>query len=255
MRRLPLLIVPLAALVTVLPGCIAWEVRDEMRLANANLAGANWRLDEAGVRLNLANKNLDDANRRLDTATERINQTQASIDEVHRVLLATNQRLLEVETELTKTGPMMGTTNQRLEDLMILRQVQASLQQIEATLGPLSRSMSSMGGLVSMLGLGGEPEPVPAPTGAEAGDGGQAGAPAAPAMGTAAVRTPNLLIGTWVKTFPIGAHDAGEPRRQALVILSSGKYLLAEYGRTLVSGDWVQSGKSLTLTPTPPPPP
>lgn len=269
------------SLLFILPGCIAWEVRDEMRQANANLAGANWRLDEAGVRLNLANKNLDDANRRLDTATERINQTQASIDGVHRVLLATNQRLLEAEAELTKTGPMMDTTNQRLEDLMILRKVQASLQQIEATLGPLSKSMSSMGGLVSMLGLGGEVEPAPplppvatapdagagAGAGGGAGDGAGAAAPAATDVASAppALRTLSLLTGTWIMAFPIpeanavqrqgGQRGPGGQGRQALVILSTGQYLLAVSGQPLATGAWVQQGKMLTLTPTTTPAP
>ncbi|MFT3683726.1 MAG: hypothetical protein QM783_02170 [Phycisphaerales bacterium] len=261
-------------IITLLPagGCIAWEIRDEMSRANSNLTNANWRLDDASLRMDRANRNIDDANTRmdavtarLDLATERMAQTHENILTLRQVLLETNQRLTDVQAQIAKTEPMVDATNHRLEDLMVLRQVQQTLVSINTTLGPLSKSMSSVGGVVSLLGLGGESEPQPLATGAEEAAAVDPAAPAttpapatpkdpaspvkaAPAASQA--RGPNLLVGAWVLAYPVPEGTATHPSRQALVILATGKYLLAESGRPLVTGDWALKDKTLTLTPS-----
>lgn len=274
MRRALLTVVAAPALF-LLPGCIAWEIRDEMRLANSNLACANAGIDQATRRIEQASTDIDGANgrmdavsARLDLATERMSQTHENILTLRAVLLETNQRLTAVEGQLIKTQPMVGVANSRLEDLMVLREVHKTLLDINTTLGPLSKSMSSVGGVVSLLGLGGEPEPAPstpAPLGADAvAAGDPAAAPAGP-KDVAATANPaapaaagpgrgsNLLVGTWVLAYPVPDSATRQAPDQALVILAGGKYLLAVHGQPLVTGDWAQKDKTLTLTPTPPP--
>lgn len=252
------------SLFCLLPGCIAWEIRDEMRTANSSLAGANWRLDEAGARMTAANQRLDVANERLQRVDERVILTQSILQSVKAELEKSNERLLAVEAELEKTEPLISTANARLEEMMVLQNVQKSLISINATLGPLGQSMSTMGSVVSMLGLGGEPEPAPAaapsPAGAGMGAEGQpvaATAPDAPVpSGSAApARAPNLLAGTWLLTFPVPPDGPAKAQaQQALVILSTGQFMLANGGMPLATGSWTQQGKTLTLTPTSPAP-
>lgn len=215
------------AATAVLPGCIAWEIRDGIREANGHMANVDCR--------------IDDANSRLDLAHAHIDQTNALLIEVRTELAQTNTRLGEMEGQLLRANPMIDVTNKRLDDLMVLREVQATLTKINTQLKPLGDSLSALGSTVSFLGFGGdggEGAETAGGEGADATDGAavaasdgeaaatgvatntepaagaspsSAGATTASATGGAGAgttttassrRSPNFLLGTWLLAYP-----------------------------------------------------
>lgn len=217
-------VVMLIAATASLPGCIAWEIRDGIREANGHMANVDCRIDDANARLDLAHAHID--------------QTNALLMEVRTELTQTNTRLGEMEGQLLRANPMIDVTNKRLDDLMVLREVQATLTKINTQLKPLGDSLSALGSTVSFLGFGGdsgetaggegagvtdgeavatgvavntEPTAGAAPTHAAAAESATGGAGAGTTTTASSRRSPNFLLGTWLLAYPTkdGAIGAG----------------------------------------------
>jgi hypothetical protein len=245
-----------------LPGCIAWEIKDEVHAANERMGEIDGVLIRTSHDLETANEGIakTDAlleevrasiattNEQLADVQRRVDQTNTRLDSVLASLGRTDEHLVAVNAVLGETSPKLQTTNDGMERLRILGEVQTSLQHINTALGPLQKAMGSLGSTMSFLGLGGEEGPAPAQASdgaAPAPDAGDAGA-APPAT---EVRAASNIGGTWILVHPVaGAPSADAPAR-VLVLLGNGRYLEGDSGKVRASGTWKRAEGSLTLTP------
>lgn len=83
----------LAATLLMLPGCVAFEIRDELRKTNENLAAANTQLmvantelDAANAKLLEANARLVDANRDLTTVNGHLGSLRNTLDNIDSMI-------------------------------------------------------------------------------------------------------------------------------------------------------------------------
>ncbi|MBX3387016.1 MAG: hypothetical protein KF768_10635 [Phycisphaeraceae bacterium] len=223
--------------VVTLPGCIAWEIRDEIRATNQHLKEMDPVL--------LNTRGL------LATVNEDIRRTNEQLDAVRADLAGTREQLAAVESSLETANPKLFEVNSGLDRMQVLSEVHASLQRVEAHLGPLSRTMGSLGGTLSWLGMGGEDTGTDllasgsqaAPSGAGAATDSQAAEEGA--VGASRPQR-DLLIGTWLLEFPPPSPPQVSPA--AFVIKPDGTFLRAEPGKPLVTGTWSRVDRTLTLT-------
>jgi len=224
-----ILLLALSAL--TLPGCIAWEIRDEIRTTNQHLKEMDpVLLNTRGL---LATVNAD------------IRRTNEQLDAVRSELAETRTQLTAVESSLETANPKLFEVNSGLDRMQVLNEVHASLQRVESHLGPLSRTMGSLGGTLSWLGMGGADTGTDLlATDADASP--TAGAAPTADASPAARPQRDLLIGTWLLEFPPPAPPQVSPA--AFVIKPDGTFLRAEPGKPLVSGTWSRAERKLTLT-------
>lgn len=237
---------PLVPCALLLPGCVAFEIRDEVRTANRQLCDANTTLVHVVHGMESVNQDIDQTNAQLARVQVLLEQTGDRLDGVHALLKKTDDDLVAVDATLSRTQPKMDSLDGQLERMRVIYDVQAQLQEVNSALGPLGKSLGSLGGAMSFLGMGSsgdvlddEPTPgAPAPTpGTGAG---------APVDGAASMRR-ELLAGTWIQVYP----PPKPPRTsgRVLVLMGDGGYLLAEEGAPVVSGRWKRDGRTATLTP------
>lgn len=217
-----------------LSGCVAWEIRDEMRTVNQHLKEIDPVL--------LNTRGL------LATVNEDVRQTNARLDAVHAELVQTRELLVAVEGSLKTANPKLLDVNSGLDRMQVLNDVHASLQRVEGHLGPLSRTMGSLGGTLSWLGMGG------ADTGTDLLASGPDAAEGRPPTGaaTTAEASPaarpqrDLLIGTWLLEFPPPTTPNVPPT--AFVVKGDGTFIRAEAGKPASTGTWTRQDRTLTLT-------
>ncbi len=258
-----------------LPGCVVWEIRDEMRRSNDQLTTVYFGIDETKQAIDHTNKRLDQTNDRLNEVNEgltRLDRTNVLIDDVQRGL------------------GRIDTTNTSLDSLQaqlaLLRSMNVSMSHLDSHLASLRKTIGKLDSAIPFLDLGGdtpieEPvaaappppptEPAPetttttAPTAAStptdpAADPAATTTPANPTDPQAAGTTPaaaqparrDPLSGSWIRKFP--------DELTALVLAADGTFVEQTRGTPIVRGTWTRSGSELTLTheiipPTPTPPP
>lgn len=224
-----------------LPGCVVWEIRDEMR-------GVNARLDQVEATLATVNAGLGTVNNELTDIEVQLGDVRATIDN-------TNEYLDSVYGGLGDTNISLGDMQERL---LLLRSVQASLTNIDAHLASLRKTINRIDGAIPFLSLGGD-EVVETPAGS-------APAASAPSRESQAIvaagetQTPSgesssasrpapartdPLIGVWISAQPSDG--------TTLVIQPGDSYLLTrpidDDNDDRESGSWTRSGNSLVLTP------
>lgn len=208
--RMPLLLI---TALTFLPGCVVWDIRDEMRRTNAQVGAVQ--------------ESLAATNQRLDGVDTR--------------LTGTNERLQGTNTSLTTVE----------EQLLLLREINSSMGKLDVHLASLRKTIGAINNMMPFLDLGDAPaeEAVAAEPGAEAA---QAAAPAEgtaqPAQPTESAPAPKreVLLGLWVSAYP-------DSSRALIIMPdgkylhskpdSKGKSTQTE------RGTWKKGEKSLTLQP------
>lgn len=237
MNKLLLAAVPA---VLLMQGCVVWDIRNEMRNANARLGDVKTTLDGVNGSLDKANTALSEANSRLDGVEKglvRLDRTNSLIDGVGKGLTR------------------IDTTNTALDglekQLALLASIEQSLGRLDAHLASVRKTIGSIDSMIPFLDLGGGEEVVaapattPAPTSTPA-PGAQAsatpaerpaGEPAAPEAEPAGRR--DLIVGAWVCRYPESS--------RALVLLADGRYL-SSAADVVVEGTWTREGTKLTLT-------
>lgn len=246
-------ILPLALPLALLPGCIAWEIRDEMRTVNQRLADVQPVLVETRENLVRVNQDINTTNTQLAQVQTLLAQTNTQLTDVYARLGRVDEHLVAVGGVLGETNPKLVSVDTQLERMRILNEINPSLAQVNAALAPLSKSMGALGGAMSFLGLSDsgadlldEPDPEPAPaTAPEA----EEGAPAEASEVAAATgpRRSDPFAGTWVMVYP--PPKPPQTIGRIVVVSSDGSYLEAQEGMPLTTGRWARKDRTLTMTP------
>jgi hypothetical protein len=217
-----------------LQGCVVWEIRDELRSANAQLGEVHESLKE---------------------------------------LEKTNQLIAEVEVGLGKidtTNASLGDVDKRL---MLLQQIEMSLGRLDVHLASLRKTIGKIDHAIPFLGLGGDEamppelaqgvgkvgveigaEPVKegVKEGAKEGEAAKGGAKEGakePAVAKEPVKARDPMMGTWVQRFP--------EQPMALVLLTDGRYIRVVQGGKPATqrGTWAREGAGeYVFTPEAAPP-
>jgi hypothetical protein len=204
----------------VLPGCVAWEIRDEMRAANARLVEVQGTIVQTNERLD-----------RVEAGLTRLDQTNTLIGTVEQGL-----------GRIDSTNSSLSTLEQQLA---LLNSINTSLSRLDTHLAALRRTIGRIDSAIPFLDLGGgAPVETPPPL-AQAGGAGEGAEPAAPgqAEGVAARRDP--LLGVWV--------PVPEDGNDVYVLEADGSFVHAVRGQ----GTWRREGTRVefavaeTTTPQP----
>jgi pyruvate/2-oxoglutarate dehydrogenase complex dihydrolipoamide acyltransferase (E2) component len=190
------LAVALAAL-ACLQGCVAWEIRDEIRTANKQLTGVQSTLGEVESTLGSVQGTLGQTNERLDrveTSLTKLDQTNSLIDSVQ-------SGMARIDT----TNTSLGSLQTRLE---LLQSINTSLNHLDAHLASLRKTIGKLDGAIPFLDLGGDapaesPAPEPVAAAAPADAPAPTADPAQPADAASPAATPagqprNALAGVWI---------------------------------------------------------
>ncbi len=226
MNRTATAFLALLTALLALPGCVVWEIRDEMR-------GVNSRLDVVDTSLNEVNDELTDIEVQMGDVRASIDRTNTYLETVYGGLDDTNTSLADMQ-----------------ERLVLLRSVQTSLTQIDAHLASLRKTINRIDGAIPFLSLGGdeviESPATPDPGAAGAQEDGEAGEGETNASPQPARPRISPLVGVWMSVQPSDG--------STLVLQPGNEYMLSrtdELGATVRErGKWVRAGSMVTLTPT-----
>lgn len=243
MTRLTTLIIA-AAILPSLSGCIAWEIRDDIRTTNQHLC-------EVKPSLVHTLHAVEQTRHEIERTQQQLAAVQSQLAEVRATILSADQQIAGVGQTLGTTNPKLTNLDGGLERMRILNQVQESLDQTNAALGPLSKAMGSLGGAMSFLGMGGggSGDVLAAEEAADGGDGDEAGGESGQDRGRL-----NPLLGAWLLVYPPPAvappqaENATAAADRITVILADGRLLVAEQGHPPRTGRWNRQGRSLTLS-------
>ncbi|MFA6044809.1 MAG: hypothetical protein WC718_07485 [Phycisphaerales bacterium] len=240
MTRLAPIIVALvvAAILSTLPGCVVWDIRDDLRKSNEQLTDVKQALDKA-------NSALDRANADLDTANERLDKVEAGL------------------TRLDKTNAAIDTTNQSLESLdkqlALLGSINTSLGHLDQHLAAVRKTIGSIDSMIPFMDLGGGPDetgvaaaaPAPAPPG----EGGPAAdRPSGEQVAIEAAtqgRRRDAIEGVWVQRAPPDPNSAA----RLIVFLPDGRYWTwpgSISSAVTEQGTWSREGETIRLMPQQP---
>lgn len=207
-------------LLPFLPGCIAWEIRDQLKTVNAQLAEVNGSVTVTHSEIQQVKNRLNTMNADLGTTNDK--------------LLEANTKLVDVQSGLTRvdtTNSSLGTLDQQLTSM------QASLTKIDGHLASLRGTIGKLDSAIPFLDLGGD---APVETAAATSD-------APPAESTALqpadvpTRQPrDQLLGSWIAATP--------GKVFTFVLLGDGRYFL-DQGTALQRGTWKRESQKITLTP------
>lgn len=237
------LVVVLAAVAGAMPGCVFWEIRDDLRTTNGKLVQVQSDLDRANKGLDSANTAIATANTNLDkveTGLKRLDQTNTLIDGVGQGLGRIDRTNLSL-TDLEK-------------QLALLESIEKSLGRLDAHLAAVRQTISSINKMVPFLDLGGGYEEPPVDGGTTAAAESKAESASAEltdksaAAGESTPAKRDSLVGIWVRKYP--------NVQVALVVMSDGRYVRSDLpstpgtlGATVQSGRWKRSGSVVTFTP------
>lgn len=227
------------ATLSLLPGCIVQEIRDELKGVNSNLATVQESLDK-----------LDETNERILKTNESLSRTNTLIDGVEKGL-----------GRIDNTNTSLGSVDQRLS---LLASIDKSLNRLDSHLASLRGTISKLDSAIPFLDLGGGEVPAEAPAataGAEpgaapevvavapaqpapSGEPPAAADPAQPAEQPLTKRTPDPLQGTWIVRYPA---DGG-----AFVLMPDGSYIRADPHDTApeTRGTWKRDGTKIEFVQT-----
>lgn len=229
--------------VSMLPGCIAWEIRDEMRVTNQHLCEVKPMLVQTLLNIEDTNDKIDQTNARLVEVHGTLSETYAQLVVVHASLGKTHEHLTAMDTALGRTNPKLLDLDAGLERLRVLDQVNTSIRDVHGALRPLSSAMGSLGGAISFLGFGDSAMDAPPEQGVQAaGEGPDVNEHATPAAGA---RRPDPLLGTWVMVYPPPEGDRSLAK--IMVLSADGKFVAAVGGGSPKEGAWSRDGKFVTF--------
>jgi hypothetical protein len=235
-----------------LPGCVVWEIRDEMRGANAHLTEVKQTLDTVNSSLAAANQALADANARLDevdVGLARIDKTNIELERL-AMLSSIDESLGRLDTHLASVRKTIGAIDTMIPffdlgaDEPITEPPAAegvAVAEVEVVVEATEGGEGRAGGGAVVAAEAGQPGVE-----GEAGNGagGAAGAEQRPAQR----RDP--LPGVWVQRYP----DVSV----AMVLLSDGRYLRSTSSAAsgpVQEGQWAREGNDIVFTPFVPPAP
>ncbi len=226
------------AIVSTLPGCVVWEIRDDLRKSNEQLTDVKQALDKA-------NGALDKANADLETANQRLDKVEVGL------------------TRLDKTNAAIDTTNRSLDTLQrqlaALESIDKSLGHLDQHLAAVRKTIGSIDSMIPFMDLGGGPDDTGVATAAPAppppGDGGPAadkplGEQVAIDAATQGPRR-DAIEGVWIER---AYSKAPGEAHWYLVLLSDGTF----YERNEpadeqdIRGKWTRNGGQLRLVPEAP---
>lgn len=236
-----------AAAILIMPGCVVWEVRDELRGVNGQLNEVNVRLDRVDTALGTTNAGVANANERLvsvDAGLERVDETNAQLNTlqdqlrllgaIEQSLHRLDQHLWAVRKTVSSIDSMIPGVDLGLSDDPTPEAMVALEQRGDAPAAPEPPPGSAPG----------EPGTPPAEQGQDASPP-PPGAPTEPAPAASARRDP--LIGPWVRRYP------AQPG--AVVFLDGGGFTADGAGfETLREARWRRDRGALVITPSSPPP-
>ena len=214
----------------LLPGCIVWDIRDQLKQANAQLAEVNGSVTVTHSEIQQVKNRLNTMNADLGTTNDK--------------LLEANTKLVDVQSGLTRvdtTNSSLGTLDQQLTSM------QTSLTKIDGHLASLRGTIGKLDSAIPFFDLGGD-APVehtstpPADTAVPA----DANAPAATPTDTQPRQPRDQLVGSWIAATP--------GKVFTFVLLADGRYFL-DQGTNLQRGTWKRDAQRITLTPDAPPAP
>lgn len=248
----PLILLVLAA--PFLTGCVAWEIRDEMRIATYQLEDVKCSLEKVQAQLREVKSTVDTANAGLDRADERLTQSNKTLANVDADL-----------DRLDRTNESLVATNETLVTM------KGSIARVDEHLGSLRRTISRLDNAIPFFDFGDEspvesapaqasaaapeaPAAADAPIAPQPAEGAaptQASAPAGastPSAPTTTEQTParrDPLIGTWISQFP-------KEQDVAIILLadSKGFYVMggpSGGGGAKIPAAWKRDGQTLTL--------
>lgn len=224
----------------LLPGCVVWDIRDNLVKSNQQIGEVKAAIDKANVALDQANQDLANANQRLDNVEQgltKLDRTNALID--------------KVDNGLGK----IDTTNDALakldKQLALLASIDTSLGHLDQHLAAVRKTIGSINSMIPFMDLGGGPEEPAAATAAVA----PGAERAAPASGDApkdqqASPKREWLEGAWIMRVPNNPAGQGG----ALVFSSDGTYA-SRTGLPPVGnerGTWTRDNTTLHLKPQQP---
>ncbi|MCC6321551.1 MAG: hypothetical protein IT438_08985 [Phycisphaerales bacterium] len=256
-------IVTVLALSPLLSGCIAWEIRDEIRATNQNLCEVKPALVHTLHSVEETNQKIAVTQAQLAEIQAALVVTQSKLDAVHASLTRTDEHLTTVGGTLGQTNPKLVDLDGGLERMKVLNDVHATLKDVQAALGPLSGAMGSLGGAMSFLGLSSdsstdllEAEEESAAADAAPVEASAADSTAKPAAGSAAdaseagaSKRPDPLLGTWVQVYPPPSAQApGTTSVRITVVTADGRVVSAHDGQKPRSGKWTRQGRTLTFS-------
>lgn len=258
--------VVLLLLVPCLGGCVAWEIRDDIRDANALLADVQCTIGDVG-------KQIDGVQRTIDDVGAQLADVQRTLDTANTSLSASTTTLASVDTDLdrlesTNTSLVAANTTlaQTEKQLATLTSIDHSMTKLDQHLGSLRKTISRIDNVIPFFSLGDDapiesdaaeptaptepaaevpPAAAPAEGAAIAEPAGKDADPTSQAPAAAVRRDP--LVGTWICEFP-------KSPSQALILLPDSSALLVthyESGGTKIPGTWSRKGNTLTFTHTP----
>jgi uncharacterized protein YoxC len=222
MKRLILLVVPV---LTILPGCVVWEIRDELRTANAKLG------------------EVDDSLTKIDRTNDSIVKTNEALDHTNKIIADVEQGLKRIDTT---NSSLDGLDKQ----LSLLRSIESSLTRLDQHLASLRRTIGRIDSAIPFLGLGGDESPEPAAASATPDETPKTDTQT-PSEPKAARGQKEPLAGIWVSQYPDQA--------LAIIIATEGRYVRST--RTISSkesttvterGGWKrEDAKTLRFSPDP----
>lgn len=264
-----------AAFTLPLSGCVAWEIRDEMRVTNRHLCEVTPALGHTIAMVEETNQKIAATNTRLDDVHASLARTQAQLTAVYDALRLTDENLVSVGGTLVETNPKLNSLDGGLDRMKILNDMHATLKEVNATLGPLNKAMGSLGGAVSFLGLSENSQDLLAEESTEPSDSATAlatpsanpaaptpaagtpasgeavvssGTPGTPATPAASSRSgpdrQDYLLGTWVQVYPppIPPETAG----RVIILTADGKFITAQNNKPLRAGRWTRKERTFT---------
>jgi hypothetical protein len=242
----PTLIALFLLSITLLPGCVAWEIRDEVRIANGQICEANRQLADVQAGLTVTN---------------------AQLAEMYAALQRTDERLIAANTLLESAHPKLTTLDGDLTRMQVLDEVSVTLKDVQKQLVPLSKSLGVVSGAANLLGMGsgGNQDLLAAEPSEPAST--EAAVPTKSTATTATSATPTsastppplapppalpperleALVGTWLQVYP----PPQPPQRMGKIIVLStgGGYLEAQEGGPITLGHWTRTGRTITIGP------
>lgn len=214
MKTMRVLAMVMAAM-GVLPGCVAWQIRDEMRAANARLIDVQGTIVQTNERLD-----------RVESGLTRLDQTNTLIGTVEQGL-----------GRIDSTNTSLSTLEQQLA---LLNSINTSLSRLDTHLAALRRTIGRIDSVIPFLDLGGDAPVDAPPPPAQAGAAGEGAAPTAEAgaagqaEGQAARRDP--LLGVWV--------PVPEDGNDVYVLDADGSFVHSMRGQ----GTWRREGSRVEFT-------
>jgi hypothetical protein len=217
------LIIFFGLLAMLMPGCIVWDIRDNLRVANAQLAETNANIHATRTEIAQVHGRLTGMNADLGNTNNKLGEA--------------NTKLLEVQSGLTR----VDTTNGSLTTLdSQLTSMQSSLKSIDTHLAGLRTSLGAIDSLIPFVDLGTDTTPAqasvepsaandvaqPTPPGTQTGEERQSTTTPEKPAGTAPISPQPSIAGTWVSA-------NSEPL--AIVFQADGSYLWG-IGRNVGNG-------------------